>query len=206
MSPFDLSPDDAPLAAALGLDDADPLPADLLAGLPGRVAYAIAVVLPELGECRPIAGRFDVAMLEETSVRTPAVLVSLVGWRSRSSAAGQWAYTAQLAAFVVTRDRMGLPRDAAALTIAQSLTALVDACRWGHRALGQAEQIASEMLVTAATRGQAASLAVVTWLQPFVLTGAPAHAVHPVFYLGSGPDQIVIGLDLADVPGSGDQP
>jgi hypothetical protein len=200
MTGFDLDPAHQTLAAALGIDDGVPLADDLLAGLAQIIAGAIRQRLPGLHECRATTGRFDVATLQDTTVKTPAVLVSLVGWRARTGTGGQPHYEAQLAAFILTRDRLAKPgealtgpRDAAALVIAQAITALVDANRWSVPALGEPFQTSAEVLVSSGSRSAALGLAVVTWLQPFTLTAAPVHDVDPVLYLDHAGEQIVIG-------------
>jgi hypothetical protein len=195
------------LAAALGqtldLDRAAPLAPDALAGLAPAIAAAIKQALPDLAECKAVAGRFDLAALKEASIKAPAVLVSLLSWRARQADAGVARFAGQIACFIITKDRLGAPRDAAALVIAQAVTALADANRWGLAWCGQAENLTAETLVSSATRGAAASLAVVTWTQPFTLSGPPAYALMSELYLGLSPetgpahvaDYIRIGAD-----------
>jgi hypothetical protein len=180
------------LAHALGLSLAADNPVAVsdkaLSGLASTIATAIKLALPDLAECKAVAGRFDLAALKEASVQAPAVLVSLLGWRTRQADAGVPRFSAQIACFIITRDRLGAPRDAAALVIAQAVTALAEANRWGLTWCGQAEALSAETLVSSATRGAAASLAVVTWTQPFTLSGPPVAAITPELYLGLAPE------------------
>lgn len=175
------------LADALGIETVA-APQALLSALPTAIALAIKTALPDLRDCKAIAGRFNLDDLKDQSIAAPAVLVSLIKWGQASGRSGQTQYRAQIVAFIVTKDTMGLQRDVAAVNIAQAVTALVDGNTWGLEACGPAEAIGFETLVTAAARKLASSLAVVTWTQPFVLTGEAISAITPALYLGISPE------------------
>lgn len=179
------------LADALGIETVA-VPQALLSALPTAIALAIKEALPELRDCKAIAGRFNLDDLKDQSIAAPAVLVSLIKWGQAGGRSGQTQYRAQIVAFIVTKDALGLQRDIAAVNIAQAITALVDGNTWGLEACGPAEAIGFETLVTAAARKLASSLAVVTWTQPFVLTGEAVSTITPQLYVGIAP-QIGIG-------------
>ncbi len=182
------------LAEALGIETVA-APEALLSALPTAIALALKAVLPELRDCKAIAGRFNLDDLKDQSIAAPAVLVSLIKWGQASGRSGQTQYRAQIVAFIVTKDTMGLQRDVAAVNIAQAITALADGNTWGLEACGPAEAIGFETLVTAAARKLASSLAVVTWTQPFVLTGEAISVITPELYLGIAPE---IGIPHVD--------
>jgi hypothetical protein len=175
------------LADALGIETM-PSADNVMSALPATIAAAIKMVLPELRDCKAIAGRFNLDDLKDQSIAAPAVLVSLIKWGQAGGRSGQTQYRAQIVAFVVTKDTMGLQRDIAAVNIAQAITALADGNTWGLAACGPAEAIGFETLVTAAARKLASSLAVVTWTQPFVLSREATSAITPQLYLGIAPE------------------
>jgi hypothetical protein len=163
---------------------------DLLATLPEVIAARIRVALPGLRDCRGMAGRFDLDQLKARGVAAPAVLVSRLRIRQDATLAGPHVtWTAQMVAFVLTRDELGLPRDVAAANIVQVLLRLIPDQTWGRPDdLGGAFEAAEEPLITASSEKQALSLSAVTWTQPLALSGLPvAPAILPELYLGQAP-------------------
>lgn len=173
-------------AEALGIV-VNPVAADFLASLPTEIAATIKGVLPQLRDCKAVAGRFNVDELKDASFAAPAVLVSLIKWSQDGGRAGQFDWKAQIAAFIVTKDTMGLTRDVAAANIAQAISALAVEGRWGLGGCGPAMNIQAENLVSASSRKAAASLFVVTWMQPFVLDAQGVQAITPGLYVGQAP-------------------
>ncbi len=78
-----------------------------------------------------------------------------------------------LAAFVLTKDVLGLPRDGAATIVAQTVVQLLPDCRFGRGDIGPAERISEEPIVSEAVRKAAVSLAAVTWEQDVTLDQLP---------------------------------
>lgn len=143
---------------------------NLLSDVPERVCDAVRLVLPDLRSCRPHAGRFDLNELKQSGLAAPAVLVSVLGAKQGSGhAGGAVVFTLRLAAFVVTRDGLGLPRDVAAGAICQALMDLLPERNWGEPALGAARDVEASTLVSSAARDVAASLWAVTWSHPVTL-------------------------------------
>ena len=98
----------------------------LLNDLPQEIADTIRSALPELVTCEVQAGPFNVDDLKSKSIRTPAVIVSLLSLKPRAvSHADTWAHDLELGAYVVTSDRKGLPRDIAAANLCQALVNLI---------------------------------------------------------------------------------
>lgn len=167
---------------------------DLLARLPGVIAAELKPLLPDLRECRAIAGRFNVERLRAERIAAPSVLVSLIGLRERDGFAGRVAqFDLSLAAFVVTKDQLGIGRDAAAAAITAHIAAHVPGRCWGEDALDEARGIEAQSIVTAEAEKSAASLWAVTWTQPCVLRGtAEPEPLDTAIYVSREPK---IGAD-----------
>jgi len=169
---------------------------DLLDDMPVLIAAAIKQRLPDLRECEAMAGPFNLEALTQKGIAAPAVLVSILRIRQTELRAGpQPEFVASVSAYVVTKDRLGLQRDAAAAAICQAILPMVEGQTWSDAFIGPAKDVEARSLVTANTRKAAASLWAVTWSQPFVLTFEPTQEIDPVVYLGHAPD---IGPDHAD--------
>ncbi|MEO1950678.1 hypothetical protein [Thioclava sp.] len=152
----------------------DPRP-DLLKALPEEIAARVSEALPDLRTCKAQAGRFDLDALRKLGVAAPAVLVAVTRLAQSQTYAGPApSFNVELAAFVITKDGMGLPRDAAAMTICQALLQLVPNRTWSLAGVGEAERVAALPLVTAAQDKLGASLWAVTWQQPISFDPLPA--------------------------------
>lgn len=162
---------------------------DLLTALPIAVADRIKLLLPNLLECKAAAGRYNVERLMDETIRAPGVIVSILQMKQVKGNAGpQHFYHLDMAAFIITKDKLGLPRDEAASNIAMALAALIPDKRWGHNDAGQAENVRGQSLVTAASLKVKASLWAVTWTQPVTFTVMPvSETLDPVFYVGLAP-------------------
>lgn len=162
---------------------------DLIAQLPSLIAARIATVLPDLRDCKGMVGGFDVAELKRKGFAAPAVLVSRLGIEQHKTMAGPHRlFAISMAAFIVTRDAMGLPRDIAAANIASALLRLIPDTNWGEAGVGPAEAVEERVLVTRAAREVTASLSAVIWRQPVALEALPASDPLPIqLYLGQAP-------------------
>lgn len=163
---------------------------DLLAQIPDLIATRIKDVLPALRTCEGRAGRFDVEALTKLGVAAPGVLVSTLRLSQGALYAGAAPeFFVEIGAFVVTKDAMGLARDAAAAAICQTLLQLVPETNWGVAELGAAQGIEALPLITSAKIGTGASLWAVTWRQPLMLVSAPPSAPLPLeVYWGQAPN------------------
>lgn len=170
---------------------------DLLAALPGLVAERIKLALPELRECRGMVGGFDLEELKRSGLSNPAVLVSRLGLEAvRPMAGPHRLFHVNMAAFIITRDAMGLPRDVAMGNIASVILRLVPDANWGEPGVGPAEQVSERVLVNSAARNVTTNLAAVIWKQPIVLDPLPeAEAVPIQLYVGQSPN---VGLGYED--------
>jgi len=163
---------------------------DLLAAFPDLVAECIRGHLPRLKTCEGMLGGFDLDELKRTGLASPAVLVSRLGVRPRDTLSGPHRrVTLAMAAFVVTRDEMGLKRDTALSNITAALIQLIPDQYWGLAGVGEAERVEERILINRAARQVTASLAVVTWDQPVTLAALPDSMVlRPELYLGGDLD------------------
>lgn len=163
---------------------------DLIAQLPDLIAAKIAPVLPSLRACKGMVGGFDVEELKRQGISAPAVLVSRLGIEQHKNMAGPHRlFAISMAAFIVTRDTMGLPRDIAAANIASALLRMIPDANWGEPGVGPAEDVEERVLVTRAARDATASLSAVIWRQPVVLEPLPASDPLPIqLYLGQAPN------------------
>lgn len=164
-------------------------PVDLLAQVPDLIAARIRGALPALRTCEGRSGRFDVAALQKLGVAAPAVLVSVLRLSQGPIASGPAPeFSVDLGAFVVTKDQMGLSRDAAAAGICQTLLRLLPETNWGISAMGAAQSIEALPLITSSEISTGASLWAVTWRQPLILVGAPLAEPQPLeIYWGQSP-------------------
>ena len=165
-------------------------PSDLLSGLPDRVAAEIAALLPGLRTCRGFAGRLDVKALKARGIAAPAVLVSRLRLQQDQTRSGpHHSFKAQMAAFILCKDELGLPRDTGAANIAQALLTLIPDANWGapdH--IGCAEGVAEEPLVSAESEELGMALTAISWEQIISLEPWPeAQPITPQLYLGQAP-------------------
>lgn len=163
--------------------------ATLIADLPKTVCAEIKTLLPDLQECAPHWGVFDVNELKKLGVRAPAVLVALLDIKQSTTFAGAaHSFSARMVAYVITKDGLGLPRDAAAATICQALVTFVPDKTWGLSALGAAEQVSLGSLITAKSRDRGASLWAVTWHQPITFFDQSDAPLGVELYVGQSPN------------------
>ncbi|WP_456390242.1 hypothetical protein [Profundibacter sp.] len=161
----------------------------LLSELPDLIANEIKSIFPELHQCEGMAGPFNLEDLKATGIKAPAVLVSMLGLRQAKTYSGAvQSYVMDMAAYVVTKDALGLPRDVAAANICQGLLALIPDKCWGEDNLGAAQKVAARSLVTRAVKKTSASLWAVTWSQPVVFRGEDMAAPQAIeLYVGQAP-------------------
>lgn len=158
-----------------------------LKDLPEIVAAKIHLALPELATCKGIIGRLDLDEVQRSAYQTPAVLVSRLRLDQAAGYAGPHrTYRVMVAAFVLTKDIMGLPRDVAATNITQVILQILPDCRFGREDIGPAERISEEPIVTPAIRKSGIALTAITWEQDVVLEGVPEQStLSPELYVNA---------------------
>lgn len=96
------------------------------------IAADIKTVLPDLRECKPHAGRFDLSEIKRLSARTPGVFISVLGIvSSEEIGTGETDLELAMASYVLTADTRGLPRDVAAVNLVEALSLRIIGSRWG---------------------------------------------------------------------------
>ena len=113
------------------------------------IAAYIRSMMPNLGECRPHPGRFDLEELKRVSAKTPAVYVACLGVSGATDAGGDDAMVdagLAMAIYVVTTDRQGLPRDVAVLNIVEALSLALVGNRFGVADVGVPSEIKGQNL------------------------------------------------------------
>lgn len=162
----------------------------LLTDLPRAVADTLAAAIPGLRTCEPRAGRFTLDELKKLGKPAPAVFVSILSGRGGTVYAGpQHTIDLSMAAYVVTKDAAGLPRDVAAQNLCLALLQQIPDRRWGLDVVGEAREPGLQSLVTEGLRDVGASLWAVTWVQPVLLTGWEAALPIPLqLYVAEYPE------------------
>jgi hypothetical protein len=157
-------------------------PPDLLAGLTTRIAGIINTRLPGLATCKGVTGRLDLEALKVNTFPAPAVVVSRIGMGQATSFSGPaFSFNLQMAAFVVTVDKLGLLRDQSNAVICQQLLGLIPGRVWGlPEFLGGAQDVTETPIVTALTEKAGLALTAITWSQLIGLTAAPVSEPIPI--------------------------
>jgi hypothetical protein len=162
---------------------------DLVAQLPNLIAQKVTGIIPGLAQCEGITGRFDAERLKRAGIQAPAVLVSLMGLRQGQGYAGHvQTYVADFAAFVVTKDAVGLKRHEAGGAIVQALLRLIPDNNWGQIGVGYAEGVQATSLNNEALDKQGVALWGISWTQTVMLQGYEIPLPLPIaLYLGMDP-------------------
>lgn len=174
---------------------------NLLAELPDLIAARIRAVMPELATCKGLVGRADVEMLKRIGVASPAVLISRVRTGQDKTLAGPHVtYRVEMAAFVVCKDGLGLPRHEMAGRIAQVLLCLIPNNHWGQPDdLDGAEAVQELPLASKAADEAGLSIIAVTWQHLCALSNLPPdEPIEPQVYLGLVPQIGAAHVDAYD--------
>ena len=157
-------------------------------------------LFPGLKTCEVHDGRFDLGELRRVSTRTPAIFVACLGTLEvESRGTGQVDAVKQLAAYVITRNSVGLPRGQAARNLVDGLEIYLlrgreeDARpgRWGLSGVGPAERIRAQNLYSGPIDKQGIALWAVSWQQKLLLSTAMDQFCPPLpsqLYLGQEPE------------------
>ncbi|SNR22881.1 hypothetical protein [Paracoccus sediminis] len=162
---------------------------DLLATLPGLVAAEVQGWLPDLATCKGVVGRIELAEVKRLGIAAPAVLVSRFGTRVAQALAGPHRhYLVDLAAFVVTKDALGLDRNTAAATITQALLTRLPDLEIDAEGVGEVSDLTEHSLVTTDVLKEGIALWAVTWRQRVALEAHPEpEPITPQLYVGWAP-------------------
>lgn len=95
------------------------------------IKAAINSALPELRRCEVHGGRFDLAELKRVATQTPAVFVSLLGTPLVANAGTtEQDIELNIAIYVVTSDKVQLPRSVSIINLTQAIMMLIDMNQW----------------------------------------------------------------------------
>ncbi len=163
---------------------------DLLAVLPQLVADQVRVWLPHLATCKGVVGRIDLAEVKRLGIQAPAVLVSRFGARiDRTHAGPHRQYLIDMAAFVLTKNVIGLDRNDAASAITQALLAQLPDMDLAVEGVGEASEVAEHSLITTDVQKEGIALWAVTFRLRVALAGFPeAPPITPQLYVGWAPE------------------
>ena len=155
-------------------------PWDLMPDLAERVRARVVEAAPELRTCKARAGALAATDLRDLGMQAPAVVVSWLEARPGRERAGPApSFELGMAAYVITKDGLGLDRDAVAAAVAMRILALVPGRTWGRREAGEAANVRLQSLASQGTRREGIALWAVTWTQPFTLAAEVDEGVLP---------------------------
>ncbi len=133
------------------------------------VVSDVEAFLPDLQECIAHPGRFNAEELQLFVARPPAVRIAVLGIASGTRTPDDaLRVVASFAAFIVTGDAPGLPRDAAAINLVEAVAGRVNTRIW-NEACEPAENIRAENLYSSQVNNNNLALWAVTWGQPIIL-------------------------------------
>jgi hypothetical protein len=162
----------------------------LFSDLRPLVCEQIRQILPQLKTCRPQDGKFDLKELKKSAVPAPAVLVSVLGLKPGKQFSATPTHLLNMAAYVVTRDALGVDREVAALNIMQALVPLLQRQTWAVPALGEAENVRLHNLATPVSRDNGSALWAVTWDQPVCLYQPASGPLGVELYTAQAPNGV----------------
>ncbi len=172
----------------------------LLASMPRAAADRFRQFFPDLAECAPHEARLTIEEIRNAKIKAPAIRVVMMDIRPRKDAyaSGPAAfYDIAMAAFVITKNLRGLPREDACLNICEGVMRALIGQQLGIEDLGEAEAIHLRNLNDSLTRARGLALAAVVWTQPVMLAEAPSDPgpLPASIYVGVDPE---IGADHED--------
>lgn len=171
---------------------------ELFADLPRRIADRISSIAPGLRECGPHESRLTLDEIKAGRLVTPAIRVVLLGAQPSGPLSGPlWRFNLAIAAYILTADAKGLPRDRACSALAQAVLTLVPGQRWGSQSLGPADRVEMRALSDLATRKAGLAIRAILWTQPVAIDRYEGET-------GSLPSQVYLGED--EVTGLGGEP
>lgn len=136
------------------------------------IRKAVAAVLAELlgVKVEPHGGRFDLQALKSVATRTPAVFVACLGMSGVEEKGSEISADVAWAAFVVTGDKPGKPRDESALALAHALVTHIPGNRWGlDESESRPAQIRADNLYSADLDKHGVAMWAIGWRQRMVI-------------------------------------
>lgn len=152
----------------------------------------VSAKLPDLRACEAHRGPVTGGEIARLSKRAPAVLAACLGVAAAAETGDRRVDARlRLAAFVVTADRVGLPKDRAALSVVEGLLEYLPGFHPGAGLpAGSAEDLRAENLFSGPLDRTGVALWAVTWRQALRLGGAesdPSAALPTELYAAGRP-------------------
>lgn len=111
------------------------------------IKTAIKTALPELRRCDVHGGRFDLAELKRIAIQTPAVLVSLLAApETKPKETEERDIELSIGLYVVTSDKVSLPRHLSVINIVEALLILIPINDWGLKKISEPTDINAQNL------------------------------------------------------------
>ena len=168
----------------------------LLSDLPQTICDHIKTRLPDLAECKPDAGKFSLEELKRKALRSPSVLISVLGAKQDTTfAGGANSFMLQMAGYVVVKNQLGTQRDQQAANICQVLLSIIPGQRWKLDAIGEARSVRMYTLVSSKSKDNAVSLWAVTWDQPISFFQHENGPLGAELYVAQVPEGETAGSD-----------
>lgn len=133
-------------------------------------------------DCQTHPGRFNLAEIKRIGVKTPAIRVACLGLPTGEAVGdGEADRAVAWAAYILTTDKRGLPRDAAVIAMAQDLVLRLAGQRWNTSGVHPVadDAIRAENLYSSDVDGHGIALWAVAWTQR-VRMGDNAYPNGPV--------------------------
>lgn len=126
--------------------------------------------IPKLRAVDAHPGRFNLEELKRIATKLPAIRVALMSSpQLKQVETGEKEAVVRMAAFVITGDRRGLPKDDAALALVEALLVLVPGQRWSMKGVLDAANVKADNLFSGKVDRQGVAMWAITWEQPIRL-------------------------------------
>lgn len=149
-----------------------------------------------LKTCETHAGRFDLGELKRIALKSPAVLVSILGFGNAKDVGGELLTPLQMSAFVVTRDQPSIARDSSVLAIVKAVSIRISENDWGLNAQ-RPQAIKGQNLYSGKIDKKGVALWAITWRQEVNLGNELDEATLNAF--------VTLNIDHSLAPGT-DEP
>lgn len=138
-------------------------PKSRLAAFQLKASDKIKSALPELRDCKPIGGRFNLDDLQGRNLKLPGVYIGILNSPLTLAANGQVHIQAHCAAYIATEGREE-ERIAQGMIIAETIMALLGATQhWGVSGVGMVTKAGFEPIMSTDMERRGVCLLAVTW-------------------------------------------
>ncbi|ASX25872.1 phage protein Gp37 [Candidatus Williamhamiltonella defendens] len=122
--------------------------------------------MPRLSAVDAHPGRFNLEELKRIATQLPAIRVAFMGCpQLKQIETREKEAVVRMAAFIMTGDRRGLPKDEAALALVEALLVLIPYQSWGIKGVLGAANVKADNLFSGQVERQGVAMWAVTWEQ-----------------------------------------